>query len=73
MFFGFIHMRECFFCKSNIKEIDWKEAEMLKRHTSASAKIISRDKRGVCSKHQRKLSTAIKRARFMGLLPFVAR
>ncbi|MDP3962971.1 MAG: 30S ribosomal protein S18 [bacterium] len=66
-------MRECYFCKSNIKEVDWKEADMLKRYTTASAKIAPRRKHAICSKHQRKISRAIKRARIMGLLPFVTR
>ena len=66
-------MRECFFCKSNIKEVDWKEVELLKRYVSASAKIIPQRRRGICTKHQRKVSTAVKRARQMALLPFVTK
>jgi len=64
-------MRECFFCKSNIKEVDWKNVDLLKKFTSASAKIAPRKRRGVCTKHQRKVSSAIKRAREMALLPYV--
>lgn len=62
---------QCFFCSQNAKEIDYKEADLLKRFTSMQAKIIDPRHTATCAKHQRLLSQAIKRARFMGLLPFV--
>lgn len=65
--------KQCYFCVNQIKEIDYKEAEFLRRFTSSYAKIAPRKRSGVCRKHQRKLSTAIKRARIMALLPFVRR
>ncbi len=61
--------RECYFCKSNKKEIDYKDIQTLRRFISSYAKIVPRKRNGVCSKHQRKLATAIKRARVMSLLP----
>ncbi len=64
-------MRQCFFCSQNVKEIDHKNVEMLRRFVSSQAKIIDPRHTGVCAKHQRKLANAIKRARIMGLLPFV--
>jgi len=64
---------QCFFCSQNLKVIDYKESEFLKRFTSAQAKIIDPKFSGVCAKHQRILAQAIKRARFMGLLPFVGK
>lgn len=66
-------MLQCFFCSQNLKEIDYKEVALLKRFVSSQAKIIDPKHTGVCAKHQRKLAQAIKRARFMGLLPFVQR
>lgn len=66
-------MTQCFFCSQNLKEIDYKEVELLKRFVSGQAKIIDPRHTGVCAKHQRKLSEAIKRARFLALLPFVRR
>lgn len=54
-----------------MKEIDYKSTEMIRRFVSSQAKIIDPRHTGVCAKHQRKLSRAIKRARVMGLLPFV--
>jgi len=64
---------QCYFCKNQIKDIGWKDVEILQRFLSISAKIKPRKKTGACAKHQRKLSKAIKRARIMGLLPFVAK
>ncbi|HDJ30518.1 30S ribosomal protein S18 [bacterium] len=61
----------CYFCQRNIKEIDFKDTKVLKKFISASFKIKPRKKTGLCSKHQRQLTKAIKRARFLGLLPFV--
>ena len=66
-------MTQCFFCSQNIKEIDYKDTEFLRRFISGQAKIIDPQHTGVCAKHQRKLAEAIKRARFMALLPFVRR
>lgn len=63
--------KHCYFCVNNFKEIDYKDLELLRRFTSGYEKILPRKKRGTCLKHQRKLSRAIKRARFMALIPFV--
>ena len=63
--------RECYFCVNNYTEIDYKDAQLLRRFTSSYGKIKPRRKSGVCSKHQRKLSNAIKRSRVMALLAFV--
>ena len=61
----------CHFCINNIEEIDYKDATTLRRFTSSYNKIVPKRRSGTCSKHQRKLATAIKRARIMALLPFV--
>ncbi len=63
--------QQCFFCSQNIMNIDYKEVELLRRFVSSQAKIIDPRHTGICAKHQRKLAEAIKRARFMGLLPYV--
>lgn len=62
----------CYFCKEGAK-IDYKDVELLSRFISDKAKIRSRRATGTCAKHQRKLATAIKRAREMALLPYVRR
>ena len=61
----------CHFCVNNIDLIDYKDTGLLRRFISSYAKIVSRKRSGVCAKHQRCLSQAIKRARIMALLPFV--
>ncbi len=61
----------CFFCVNNIKEIDYKNVDVLKKFISPYGEIKPRKKTGVCTKHQKKLAKAIKRARTMALLPFV--
>jgi small subunit ribosomal protein S18 len=63
--------QQCFFCSQNLKNIDYKEVELLRRFVSSQAKIIDPRHTSTCAKHQRKLATAIKRARFMALLPYV--
>ncbi len=63
--------KECFFCVNNIEYIDYKDVYTLKRYMSSYCKIIGRRRNGNCAKHQRAVSVAIKRARFMGLLPYV--
>jgi len=62
---------DCYFCRHNVKEINWKDAEVLGRFISAQAKIKPPRRTGTCSKHQRKLARAIKRARIAGMLPFI--
>jgi len=66
-------MRQCYFCSLNLQDIDYKESDLLRRFISSQAKIIDPRHTGTCAKHQRKLSQAIKRSRFLGLLPFVRR
>jgi small subunit ribosomal protein S18 len=62
--------KQCHFCTNNIKEIDYKDIQTLRRFIYPYGKIVPKRRSGVCAKHQRKLSTAIKRARIMALLPF---
>jgi small subunit ribosomal protein S18 len=60
----------CIFCVEKIKEIDFKDTGRLRRFISDRGKIEPRRKTGTCAKHQRRLSVALKRARFMALLPY---
>ncbi|OGY54942.1 MAG: 30S ribosomal protein S18 [Candidatus Buchananbacteria bacterium RIFCSPLOWO2_01_FULL_46_12] len=62
--------KQCHFCVNNVEVIDYKDAQTLRRFTSSYAKIAPRKRSGLCAKHQRKVATAIKRARIMALLPF---
>lgn len=66
-------MKQDYFSANNIKYIDYKDTEILKKFVNPNGRIMSRRKTGVTAKSQRTLAEAIKRARFMGLLPFVAK
>ncbi len=60
----------CTFCVDKIERVDFKEASRLRRFISERGKMLPRRVSGNCAKHQRQLTTAIKRARIMALLPF---
>ena len=62
----------CAFCADKTTLIDYKEVNRLRRYLSERAKIEPRRKTGTCAHHQRGLSVALKRARFMALLPYSA-
>ena len=61
----------CRFCQRNMRDIDYKNVDILKRYILERGKISPRRMTGTCAFHQRKLSTAIKRARLLALLPYV--
>ena len=60
----------CVFCAEKSEVIDYKNAAKLRKYMTEKGKIIPRRTTGVCAKHQRELTTAIKRARVMALLPY---
>lgn len=62
--------RYCYFCSHNISEIDYKDTNTIQKFVSNYKKILPRKRMGTCAKHQRQLSMAVKRARFMALLPY---
>ncbi len=64
--------RMCQFCLDEVNQIDYKDGDRLRRFINERGKIRPRRQTGVCAKHQRRLAVAIKRARHMALLPFVA-
>ncbi len=66
-------MKQDYFSANNIKYIDYKDIEILKRFLNPSGKIMSHKRTGVTSKNQRSLAMAVKHARFLGLLPFVVK
>ncbi len=63
--------KQCYFCTHGVNAIDYKEVRLLQKFMSPYAKIIPRQRLGTCMKHQRKLAVAIKRARFLALIPYV--
>ena len=61
----------CAFCAAKIEMIDYKDTQRLRRYLSERGKIVPRRVTGTCARHQRQLTTAIKRARHLALLPYV--
>ena len=69
---GQVKRRNCYFCKEKVAEIDYKNANQLRRYVSERGKIRSRRITGACRRHQRQVAVAVKRAREMALLPYVS-
>lgn len=64
--------KQCYFCSNKLSTIDYKDTQTLRRFMSPHAKIMSHNRTGTCPKHQRMVTKALKWARHMALLPFVA-
>ena len=64
--------KSCLFCKDKVREVDYKNVNQLRRYISDRGKIRGPRITGACRKHQRQVAVAIKRAREMALLPYVA-
>lgn len=64
--------KSCLFCKDKVREVDYKNVNQLRRYVSERGKIRAPRMTGACRRHQRQLAVAIKRAREMALLPYVA-
>jgi small subunit ribosomal protein S18 len=69
----FRRKKVCKFCVEKIEAINYKDVRLLAQFVAESGKIVPRRLTGVCTPHQRRLSTAIKRARNIALLPFAGR
>ena len=67
----FREQSKCRFCRDKVSEVDYKDIGVLSKLTTQQGKMFSRKRSGNCAKHQRSFKRAIKRARFMGLLPYV--
>ena len=61
----------CRFCERNVRDIDYKTVDILRRYAPERGKISPRRVTGTCAYHQRRLTTAIKRARLLALLPYI--
>jgi len=64
--------RVCRFCKNKVKSIDYKDIKLLEAFITEKGKINSTRFSGNCAKHQRRVAEAIKRARFMSLIPYMS-
>ncbi len=69
---GNLRTRECKFSKAGIKYIDYKDVKLLTRFVNDQGKILPRRVTGTSAKFQRQLTRAVKRARHIGLLPYVS-
>ena len=67
---GMRRRKVCQFCADKTKEIDYKDVETLKKFVSERGKILPKRITGTCAMHQRAVTTAIKRARIVALLPY---
>lgn len=65
-----MEQKQCFFCTSSHKAVDYKDPETLRRFMSANMKIMPARRSHLCASHQRELANAIKRARILGLVPY---
>jgi small subunit ribosomal protein S18 len=63
--------KHCYFCVNQIDNVNYKDVTTLQRFMSHYCRIVPGRRTGLCAKHQRKVSVAVKRGREMGLLPFV--
>lgn len=68
----FQRRRVCAFCVDKIDNIDYKDVNTLRRFVSDQGQIESRRRTGTCARHQRRLTLAVKRARYLALLPYTA-
>lgn len=68
----FQRRRVCAFCVDKIDHIDYKDINTLRRFVSDQGQIESRRRTGTCARHQRRLTLAVKRARYLALLPYTA-
>ena len=66
-----VRKKVCALCANKDLVLDYKNADQLKKFVNEKGKILPRRATGACAKHQRELTTAIKRARFMALIPYV--
>ena len=64
--------KECTFCKEKLDDIDYKDVARIKKFLSERSKILPRRITGNCAKHQRFLTTAVKRSRHIALIPYVS-
>lgn len=65
--------KQCFFCTANRDIVDYKDSETIRQFISTQAKIYPRRKSGLCASHQRRLAWAVKRARYLALIPYTNR
>lgn len=63
--------KSCNLCEDDVEVVDYKDPELLDRFLTDRGKILPRRATGACSRHQKQLSSAIKRARYLALIPYI--
>lgn len=66
-------MTDDYFSQNNIKHIDYKDTDTLRKFLNPHGRLLSRRRTELSAKHQREVATAVKRARYMALLPYIIR
>ena len=67
----FREQAKCRFCRDKVREVDYKDISVLSKLTTQQGKMFSRKRSGNCAAHQRSCKRAVKRARFIALMPYV--
>jgi len=70
-FQGYRDKNKCRFCRDGVSRIDYKDVQVLSKLTTGQGKLYSRKRSGNCARHQRSARLAIKRSRYMALMPYV--
>lgn len=65
------HIKTCQLCEAGIRVLNYKDEKTLGRFMTDQGKILPRRMTGMCARHQRQLGTAVKRARYLALVPFI--
>ncbi len=65
--------KQCPLCEAGIRQINYKDDKTLGRQMTEQGKMLPRRMTGMCARHQRQVTTAIKRARYLALVPYVRR
>jgi small subunit ribosomal protein S18 len=68
----FQEQAKCRFCREKVEEVDYKDVNVLSKLTTQQGKMFSRKRSGNCARHQRSVMRAVKRARFLALMPYVS-
>ena len=68
----FREQAKCRFCREKVQEVDYKDIGLLTKLTTQQGKMFSRKRSGNCAGHQRDAARALKRARFLALMPYIS-
>ena len=63
--------KSCSLCEDKVEKVDYKDANLLDRYLTDRGKILPRRATGACSRHQKQVAEAVKRARFLALIPYI--